>query len=145
MVCETCGMPLMRAIQAGKRFDVCLRYAHMTEVAEPAAENFREAARRDGCAQYLWAQLLAEYGVKYCRTDKGRYMINFRSRELPEMPLRERELYANCATRPPRRVRKRCGPISARPEGVLRPAHALWQDTDRGLRGLHLQRPAQRR
>lgn len=62
---------------------------------DSASENFRWAAKLDGLPGYIWALLLADYGVKYCRTSQGSgYTVNFWKEQFPSEPLSKSEAFA---------------------------------------------------
>ena len=63
---------------------------------ELASESFSLAAQKSGrYPEYLWAELLSEYGIKYCKTeDDSRYTVNFWKWQHPEELLTESKGFA---------------------------------------------------
>ena len=120
MYCKKCGTPMMPVYSRRKGWtEVCIKCGEITQTEavsyldqtaaehayrgwnyfavqdfDAATENFRKAAEfSGGWPEYLWAALLAEYGIKYCKTEHGeggeQYTANFWKREMIEKLLVE--------------------------------------------------------
>lgn len=94
---------------------------------DAAATSFRKAAELSGgWPEYLWAALLAEYGIKYCETERGeggeRYTVNFWKRDHSEKLLAENAEFETV-----------CNAAASEAIEDLRYYRKEAQDVDRGL------------